>query len=167
MNVYKEFRLLIIKIINGLQADGTLTTDILLDGVIVEAPRDPSYGELATNAAMVVAKISKKDPLVIANLIKKILRSDERISKIKIVSPGFLNFSLRPSVWHKVLSHAVSNESKFGSSSVGEGKKINIEYVSANPTGPLHVGHTRGAVFGDTLANLLEFMGFQVTREFI
>ena len=166
MNIFLEFRNQIVALLEDLKSSGKLAKEISFANVIVEPPRVQSHGELATNAAMVVAKQEKKDPLIIAELISSRLYLDERIIKIKVVRPGFLNFSLKPSVWFDTLALAVHSENEFGSSMIGSGKKINIEYVSANPTGPLHVGHTRGAVFGDSLANLLEFTGFKVTREY-
>ncbi len=166
MNIYKEFRAVIIKILEDLNSEGQFTNGISFDGVIVEPPRDRTYGELATNASMVVARQVRNDPLVIADFIKNRLVLDKRVKSIKIVKPGFINFTLERSVWCQILSHAIQFGEKFGSSNIGGAKRINIEYVSANPTGPLHVGHTRGAVFGDSLANLLQFIGFEVTREY-
>ncbi len=166
MNIYREFRKKICTILENLVVEQRLAKDISLDSVIVEPPRDSSHGELATNAALVVAKISGLDPFKVAELIKKQLTFDKRVSSIQVVKPGFLNFTLKPAVWHDIVKSALKEGDKFGSSRIGAGKRINIEYVSANPTGPLHVGHTRGAVFGDSLGNLLEFMGFNVTREY-
>jgi len=166
MNVYLDFRSQIVKILEELKYDGTLADDVSFSGIIVEPPRDRSNGELSTNAAMVVAKGTKQNPFVIAECISRVLTLNEKVSSIEVVKPGFLNFSLKPSVWFDILANAFEIGDEFGSSDLGQGKKINIEYVSANPTGPLHVGHTRGAVFGDSLANLLEFTGFKVTREY-
>ena len=166
MNIYREFRKKICTILENLVVEQRLAKNISLDSVIVEPPRDSSHGELATNAALVVAKISGLDPFKVAELIKNRLTFDKRVSSIQVVKPGFLNFTLKPAVWHDIVKSALKEGDKFGSSRIGAGKRINIEYVSANPTGPLHVGHTRGAVFGDSLGNLLEFMGFNVTREY-
>ena len=166
MNIYLDFRNQIVKILEDLKYDGTLADDVSFSGIIVEPPRDRSNGELSTNAAMVVAKGTKQNPFVIAECISRVLTLNEKVSSIEVVKPGFLNFSLKPSVWFDILANAFEIGDEFGSSDLGQGKKINIEYVSANPTGPLHVGHTRGAVFGDSLANLLEFTGFKVTREY-
>ena len=166
MNIYKEFRVKIIEVLEDLKNNGTLSKEISFRNVIVEPPRDRSHGELATNAAMVVAKQAQQNPLTTAELLRNNLILDERVNSISVVNPGFLNFTLNPLVWYKIFNCAVKFETKFGSSNIGRGKTVNIEYVSANPTGPLHVGHTRGAVFGDTLANLLQFIGFQVTREY-
>ena len=166
MNIFLDLRNQVLKILENLKHDGILTDEVSFDSVIVEPPRDRSNGELSTNAAMVVAKNTKHNPFVIAEHISKALALNEQIILIKVVKPGFLNFSLKPSVWLGILTHAFQLGDKFGSSNLGKEKKINVEYVSANPTGPLHVGHTRGAVFGDSLANLLEFTGFKVTREY-
>ena len=166
MNIYLDFRNQIVKILEDLKYDGTLADDVSFNGIIVEPPRDRSNGELSTNAAMVVAKGTKQNPFEIAECISRVLTLNEKVSSIEVVKPGFLNFSLKPSVWLDILANAFEIGDEFGSSDLGQGKKINIEYVSANPTGPLHVGHTRGAVFGDSLANLLEFTGFKVTREY-
>ena len=166
MNIFKEFRIQIVAILKDLKGDAKLPEGTLLESIIVEPPRDRLHGELATNAAMVVAKQAKKNPIALAELIANMLALDSRIESIKVVKPGFVNFSLKPYVWHKILMSAFSTGDTFGSSDIGYGKRVNIEYVSANPTGPLHVGHTRGAVFGDSLANLLEFVGFEVTREY-
>ena len=166
MNIYLDFRNQIVKILEDLKYDGTLADDVSFSGIIVEPPRDRSNGELSTNAAMVVARGTKQNPFVIAECISRVLTLNEKVSSIEVVKPGFLNFSLKPSVWFDILANAFEIGDEFGSSDLGQGKKINIEYVSANPTGPLHVGHTRGAVFGDSLANLLEFTGFKVTREY-
>ena len=166
MNIFLEFRNQIVKILEDLKRDGTLAQEVLFHSVIVEPPRDRSNGELSTNAAMVVVKGTKHKPFLIAELISRSLAADKRISSIGVVKPGFINFSLDPLVWRDILAHAYKVGDKFGSSNLGRDKKINVEFVSANPTGPLHVGHTRGAVFGDSLANLLEFTGFKVTREY-
>ena len=166
MNIFLDFRNQIVKVLDDLKRDGTLADETVFDSVTVEPPRDRSRGELSTNAAMVVSKGIDHDPFVIAELISRVLVLDKKIKSIEIVKPGFLNFSLKPSVWLDILAYAFQIGPKFGSSNLGQEKKINVEYVSANPTGPLHVGHTRGAVFGDSLANLLEFTGFKVTREY-
>ena len=166
MNIYREFRKDICAVLEGLMVEGKLAKDISLDSVNVEPPRDRLHGELATNAAMVVAKSSGLNPFEVAELISKRLTVDKRVSSIKVMKPGFLNFTLKPSVWHDIVKSALNEAEQFGSSKIGVGKRINIEYVSANPTGPLHVGHTRGAVFGDSLGNLLAFLGFNVTREY-
>ena len=166
MNIFLDYRNQILTILENLKREGILTNKVSFDSVIVEPPRNRSNGELSTNAAMVVAKGTKHNPFVIAEHISRALTLNNQVLSIEVVKPGFLNFSLKPSVWFGILAHAFQLGDKFGSSNLGQDKKINVEYVSANPTGPLHVGHTRGAVFGDSLANLLEFTGFKVTREY-
>ncbi len=121
---------------------------------------------MATNAAMVFAKDAGKKPRELAEKYAEALRSDDLFAKVDIAGPGFINLTLKPSAWTDVLREAVRLGSDYGKSDIGHGAPVNVEYVSANPTGPMHVGHGRGAVFGDALANLLEFTGFKVTREY-
>ena len=134
--------------------------------VLVEPPRDPSHGDMATNAAMVLAKDAGKKPRELAEAIAEELRRSDFIQRADIAGPGFINLTLKSSVWADVLRAAIRAGSKYGKSDIGGGRKVNVEYVSANPTGPMHVGHCRGAVFGDALASLLAFSGFDVTREY-
>jgi arginyl-tRNA synthetase len=121
---------------------------------------------MATNAAMVFAKDAGKKPREIAEKFAEALHRDDLVAKVEIAGPGFINLTLKPSAWTSVLREAVRSGSQYGKSDIGRGGAVNVEYVSANPTGPMHVGHGRGAVFGDALANLLEFTGFKVTREY-
>jgi arginyl-tRNA synthetase len=134
--------------------------------VAVEPPRDPAHGDMATNAAMVLAKPAKKKPRDIAEALAAHLAQDDRITSAEVAGPGFLNLRLAPSVWQGVLGSVLADGTAYGKSELGQGKRVNVEYVSANPTGPLHVGHTRGAVFGDALASLLAYAGYDVTREY-
>jgi arginyl-tRNA synthetase len=134
--------------------------------VQVEPPRDSSHGDIATNAAMVLAKSAGRNPLELANAIAKELRKDETITNAQVVPPGFINLRMNRGVWGQELRRAVTAGINYGRSDIGQGELVNVEYVSANPTGPMHVGHCRGAVFGDALANLLAFTGFSVTREY-
>jgi arginyl-tRNA synthetase len=134
--------------------------------VSVEPPRDPSHGDIATNAAMVLAKGAGKNPRELAQSIAAVLRTDETIAKVDVAGPGFINMTLKPVVWVQELRRAVATGADYGASGLGGGTPVNVEYVSANPTGPMHIGHCRGAVFGDALANLLEFTGYKVTREY-
>src|SRR4051812_9632291 len=133
--------------------------------IVVEPPRGASHGELATNAAMVLAKQARKKPGELAREIIGKLGGDDLFAAMEVAGPGFINFTLKPAVWVEALRTALA-AADYGRSDVGQGTSINVEYVSANPTGPMHVGHCRGAVFGDALANLLAFTGFQVTREY-
>jgi arginyl-tRNA synthetase len=145
---------------------GYLPAGIDLSRITVEPPRDASHGDMATNAAMVFAKDAGKKPREIAEKFAETLLSDDLLAKVEIAGPGFINLTLKPAAWTGVLREAVRFGSQYGKSDIGHGAAVNVEYVSANPTGPMHVGHGRGAVFGDALANLLEFTGFKVTREY-
>ena len=166
MNIFSEYRVKILDVLDDLTREGVLEKEISFENVIVEPLRNRSHGELATNAALVVAKLAKKNPIFIAEAISRILSKDKKIQFIEVVKPGFINFGLKQSAWLHLLKDAFFQGSDFGKSNIGKGKKVNVEYVSANPTGPLHVGHTRGAGFGDALASLLKFTGFEVTREY-
>ncbi len=166
MNIFAEIRTSLIETLDAMVADGELPSGLSWGNVAVEPPRDAAHGDMATNAAMVLAKGAGKTPRVIADSLAKRLTSDPRIAVVEIAGPGFLNLRLHPDVWHDVVAEAIDSGTTFGHSGMGAGVKINVEYVSANPTGPLHVGHTRGAVFGDALASLLAFAGYNVTREY-
>jgi len=137
-----------------------------LGRVLVEPPRDPTHGDMATNAAMVLAKDAGKKPRELAEAIAETLRADDIVAKVDVAGPGFINLTLKPHVWANELRRVLIGVGAYGRSDLGQGEKVNVEYVSVNPTGPLHVGHGRGAVFGDALANLLAFSGYDVTREY-
>ena len=145
---------------------GVLGPDADLSRVLVEPPRDPSHGDLATNAAMVLAKDARQKPRELAEKIADALRNDDLVAKAEVAGAGFINLTLKPHVWGEELRVVLAAGADYGRSDIGKGEKVNVEYVSANPTGPMHVGHGRGAVFGDALANLLAFAGFAVTREY-
>src|SRR5579862_3233478 len=134
--------------------------------VTVEPPRDPSHGDIATNAAMVLAKDAGKKPRELAEAIADKLRAEPLVAKVDVAGAGFINLALKPDAWIDALRGAVQLGKQYGASDIGHGEPVNVEYVSANPTGPMHVGHCRGAVFGDALANLLAFTGAKVTREY-
>jgi arginyl-tRNA synthetase len=136
-----------------------------LSRVVVEPPRDAAHGDMATNAAMVLAKEAGKKPRELAELIAEKLRADDLIAKVDVAGPGFINLALKPDAWADTLRSAIKAGADYGRGGAG-GEPVNVEYVSANPTGPMHVGHGRGAVFGDALANLLAFTGHKVTREY-
>lgn len=161
MNVFADFHARIIEAVKMLEL-----TEVDFSRVVVEPPRDPSHGDLATNAAMVLAKAAGLKPRDLAERIAAQLNADPDIVATEVAGPGFLNLRLSAAFWQSHLRMILSEEMRFGSSKAGAGRKINVEYVSANPTGPMHVGHCRGAVVGDTLANLLSFAGFDVTREY-
>src|SRR3979490_112716 len=128
--------------------------------VVVEPPRDASHGDMATNAAMVLAKEAKAKPRELADKIAEKLRADDLIASVDVAGPGFINLTLKPQVWADALRTVLREGAAYGKSALGNAQKVNVEYVSANPTGPLHVGHCRGAVFGDALASLLQFAGY-------
>ena len=166
MNLFSEIRALVLAALEKMTADGELPTGLSFDAVAVEPPRDPLHGDMATNAAMVLAKPSGRKPREIADVLAAALRQDMRITAADVAGPGFLNLRLAPEVWQSLVKDVLEHGQSFGRSSVGAGQRVNVEYVSANPTGPLHVGHTRGAVFGDALASLLDYAGYAVTREY-
>ena len=151
---------------DSLIAAGELPVGIDQSRMVVEPPRDPGHGDMATNAAMVLAKDAAKKPRQLAEAIAAKLQSDPLIARIEVAGPGFINLILHPQAWIEELRTVIDAGLDYGRSDVGHGEAVNVEYVSANPTGPMHVGHCRGAVFGDALANLLVVSGFKVTREY-
>jgi arginyl-tRNA synthetase len=150
----------------ALIADGVLPAGIDQSRIVVEPPRESAHGDMATNAAMVLAKGAGSKPRALAEAIAAKLRRDDVVARAEVAGPGFINLTLRPAAWIGALRAILAAGKKYGRSDVGRGVAVNVEYVSANPTGPMHVGHCRGAVFGDALANLLAFTGFNVTREY-
>jgi len=150
----------------ALVADGVLPGGIEHSRIALEPSREAAHGDLATNAAMVLAKDAGRKPRELAAEIGEKLRTDSLFAKVEVAGPGFINLTLTPAAWVEALRVLLAAGSDYGRSNAGQGAAVNVEYVSANPTGPLHVGHGRGAVFGDALANLLAFAGFQVTREY-
>jgi len=166
MNLFADIRALVIDCLGDMVADGTLPADLSFDNVTAEPPRDAAHGDMATNAAMVLAKPAKAKPRDIAEALAAKLMADPRIVSAEVAGPGFLNLRLDPAIWQGLIGAVLEQGADFGRSNLGAGLKVNVEYVSANPTGPLHVGHTRGAVFGDALASLLDFAGYDVTREY-
>ncbi len=166
MNLFADIHTLVLEALAQMQTDGSLPADLDFRNVTVEPPRDALHGDMATNAAMVLAKAAHMKPRDIADTLAVKLAADPRITTADVAGPGFLNLRLDPKVWLSVIPKALEKVADFGRSTMGGGKRVNVEFVSANPTGPLHVGHTRGAVFGDALASLLDFAGFDVTREY-
>src|SRR5215208_6707576 len=166
MNIFGLFEKRVADALARLAQDGRIPSGLDVSRVVVEPPRDPSHGDLATNAAMVLAKEARMNPRALAELLVADLQDDPRVIKVEIAGPGFINIRLAPSVLHEVLRAVVVDSNGFGRSGQGAGSSVNVEYVSANPTGPMHVGHCRGAVFGDALASLLAFAGYDVTREY-
>mgnify|MGYP000672215029 FL=1 len=166
MNLFADIRSLVLSTLDTLVADGFLPEGLSFDAITVEPPRDAAHGDMATNAAMVLAKPARMKPRDIAEKLAEKLGEDPRITAADVAGPGFLNLRLSAAVWQGVVGAVLGQGTDFGRGDLGQGKRVNVEYVSANPTGPLHVGHTRGAVFGDALASLLDFAGFDVTREY-
>jgi arginyl-tRNA synthetase len=164
-NIYVDMLDRVRRANDALIAAGVLPAGIDQSRISVEPPRDPTHGDMATNAAMVLAKDAGKKPRDLAQAIAEKLRSDPLIGSVEVAGPGFINITLKLAAWIETLRIAVRLGPRYGRSEVG-GSPVNVEYVSANPTGPMHVGHCRGAVFGDALANLLVFTGFKVTREY-
>jgi len=166
MNLFDDIRSAVLTSLEAMQTQGVLPADLDFANVAVEPPRDAAHGDMATNAAMVLAKPAKMKPRDIADALATHLTSDPRIEAVDVAGPGFLNMRLSSALWQGVIGAVLDQGADFGRSDMGQGKKVNVEYVSANPTGPLHVGHTRGAVFGDALASLLDYAGYTVTREY-
>ena len=166
MNALATIEARIAAALDALKADGTLPADIDTTIVDLEPTREAAHGDLASNAAMVLAKSARKKPRDIAEALKALLETDPLVTKADVAGPGFLNLTLAPSAWQAVIAEVLAKGPGYGRADLGRGEAINVEYVSANPTGPMHVGHCRGAVVGDALANLLAFAGWKVTREY-
>jgi len=166
MNVFAEVEGKVLAALGALVKEGRLPAGLDLSAVAVEQPRDPAHGDLACNAAMVLAKAARMKPRDIAEALAAALASDPDVVSAEVAGPGFLNLRLRAAFWHGVVSSIIAAGERYGASDLGAHERTNVEYVSANPTGPMHVGHCRGAVFGDALANLLQLAGYDVTREY-
>src|ERR1700732_2808502 len=150
----------------ALAAEGGWPASVDLSRVVVEPPRDAAHGDMATNAAMVLAKEARSKPRDLAEKIAARLRADDLIASVDVAGPGFINLTLKAQAWPDALRTVLREGAGYGKSAIGAAEKVNVEYVSANPTGPMHVGHCRGAVFGDALASLLDFAGYDVVREY-
>ncbi len=159
MNIFAIFEDRIRGTLDELRADGVLPDDVNIAGFAVEPPREAAHGDLATNAAMVLAKPARKNPKELAAQIAERLAQTPDVEKAEVAGPGFINLTLKREFWPGILRDVLEQGKAYGRSNIGAGEPVNVEYVSANPTGPIHVGHTRGAVFGDALANLLDFAG--------
>ena len=166
MNLFADIRELVVAELEALMASGVLPSGLDLAGVAVEPPRDAGHGEMATNAAMVLAKPAGMQPRAIADALAGRLMADPRVAGADVAGPGFLNLRLQPSAWQGLVRDVLERGAGYGRSSLGQGRRVNVEFVSANPTGPMHVAHARGAVVGDALASLLDFAGYAVTREY-
>jgi arginyl-tRNA synthetase len=166
VTVFSQFSSVVNAILDRLEAAGTIAAGLDRSNIAVEPPRDPAHGDLAINAAMVLAKPAGMKPRDLAELIAAELAKDANVSAVEIAGPGFLNLRLAPSIWLNELLEIAAIGDDYGKSNIGQGSIVNVEYVSANPTGPMHMGHCRGAVVGDALATLLEFSGHKVIREY-
>jgi arginyl-tRNA synthetase len=166
MNLFAEIRSLVTASLDALVTEGVLPQGLDYAQVAVEPPRDAAHGDMATNAAMVLAKPAGMQPRAIAEALAARLAVDPRVTGAEVAGPGFLNLRLSPVVWQSVVKAALVEGTGFGKSTLGQGKRVNVEFVSANPTGPMHVGHVRGAVVGDALSRLLAYAGWDVTREY-
>ncbi|WP_420409535.1 arginine--tRNA ligase [Hoeflea sp.] len=166
MNVFKDFEARIRKAVQALDVVKEKANAVDFSRLAVEPPRDPAHGDISTNAAMVLSKPLGLNPRALAEQIAAQFAADEDVTETSVAGPGFLNFRLTPAFWHRLVADIVQKGPDFGRSQLGDGRKVNVEYVSANPTGPMHVGHCRGAVVGDALANLLTFTGYQVSKEY-
>ena len=164
--LYAHFAARIDAVLDALQMEGALPPETDRSNVAVEPPRNPAHGDLATNAAMVLAKQAKSNPRALAEKIVSHLERDPDVVSLDIAGPGFINLRIEPDAWRREIAAIAEMGDAYGRSSKGGGKRVNVEYVSANPTGPMHMGHCRGAVVGDALCGLLEFAGHTVTREY-
>jgi arginyl-tRNA synthetase len=166
MNLFAHFQAVVLSAIETLMASGKLPAGLDLSRVTAEPPRDASHGDVATNAAMVLAKPAAMAPRAIADMLVPLLAANEDVISASAAGPGFINIKLMDAFWPRVLKAALAAGEGYGASQIGVGQKVNVEYVSANPTGPLHVGHCRGAIFGDALASLLVLAGYEVIKEY-
>ena len=166
MNIFSEFRSRIVDDISALAAEGIVPGDLDLARVAVDVPRDSAFGDLSTNAAMVLAKPAGMKPRDLAELLVDKLGQAAGVSSAEVAGPGFINIRLDDGVWRRCLADILRVGKSYGDSDIGGGEPVNVEFVSANPTGPLHIGHARGSVFGDVLASLLNKAGYAVTREY-
>jgi arginyl-tRNA synthetase len=166
MDVFAGFHGRVLAAVQQLKHDGVVPQDASIEGITLEPPKDASHGDLATNAAMVLAKAAGVSPRALAERLTPLIAVDPHIDKVEIAGPGFINLTLTQAFWPSVLRMVLEQGTSYGRSAIGKGEAVNVEYVSTNPTGPIHIGHCRGAVFGDALANLLASTGFAVTREY-
>ena len=166
MSLYAQYSALLDGVLDDLVSEGALPAGLDRRNVTVEPPRDPSHGDLATNVAMVLAKAAGTNPRALADTIKGKLEALPPVTSVEVAGPGFINLRLNADAWCDELRTILREADAYGVSSIGANERVNVEYVSANPTGPLHMGHCRGAVVGDSLARLLEAAGFRVTKEY-
>ena len=167
MNIFADFTARVGKAIEALGLKDKEGGALDLSRITVEPPRDASHGDLATNAAMVLAKPTGQNPRTLAERLVAALKNDPAVVSAEVAGPGLVNLKLTDAYWHNLLHGVIAAGGDYGRSALGAGRSVNVEYVSANPTGPMHVGHCRGAVVGDTLANLLAFAGYSVVKEYV
>ena len=166
MNIFSRFRSEIERIIQDLALEGEIPPDLPVDRIAVEPPRDPAHGDISSNVAMVLAKAAGRKPRELAESVARGLASNRHVADVGIAGPGFVNIRVTAELWHDCVRNILEEGLQYGNSDLGAGQSVNVEYVSANPTGPMHVGHARGAVIGDVLASLLVKAGYDVTREY-
>ncbi len=166
MNVFKEFRDTVAAAVAALEKRGELPPELDLERISVEPPRDSAHGHMATNAALVLARQARRKPLELAALLQREIEAAPEIVEVQVAPPGFINVRLSDDLWRRQIPAVLRAGADYGRCDLGRGRPVNDEYCSANPTGPLHVGHGRGTVYGDSLANLLDFAGYRVTREY-
>ncbi|MGR6430968.1 arginine--tRNA ligase [Rhizobium sp. PAMB 3174] len=166
MNLFSDFDKRIKKALEEIDIVSEKRSEVDLSRITVEPPRDSAHGDVATNAAMVLAKPLGTNPRAFADILIAKLKEDPDVTEISVAGPGFINIRLSTGYWQRLLASMIALGEDYGRSTMGEGRKVNVEYVSANPTGPMHVGHCRGAVVGDALANLLAYAGYAVEKEY-
>ena len=166
MNLFTDFDARIKTALEQIDLVKEKRSEVDFGRIAIEPPRDPSHGDVATNAAMVLAKPLGTNPRALAEIITEKLKEDADVADVSVAGPGFINIRLSVGYWQRLLASMIEAGTDYGRSTIGAGKRVNVEYVSANPTGPMHVGHCRGAVVGDALANLLSFAGFDVVKEY-
>ncbi|MEQ1578544.1 MAG: arginine--tRNA ligase [Hyphomicrobium sp.] len=166
MNVFADVEARIRSALDALVTDGVLPSGLDMPKVAADVPNDISHGDFACSVALALAKQAKMKPRDIAEALAAKLGTDKDFAKIEVAGPGFVNMTMQPAFWHKLITFVLKDGKVYGRNGLGKSERVNVEYVSANPTGPMHVGHCRGAVLGDSLANLLSFAGFDVTREY-
>ncbi|MEK1895898.1 MAG: arginine--tRNA ligase [Rhizobium sp.] len=166
MNLFTDFDARIKTALEQIDLVKEKRSEVDFGRIAIEPPRDPSHGDVATNAAMVLAKPLGTNPRALAEIITAKLKEDADVADVSVAGPGFINIKLSVGYWQRLLASMIEAGTDYGRSALGAGKRVNVEYVSANPTGPMHVGHCRGAVVGDALANLLSFAGFDVVKEY-
>jgi len=166
MNIYKKIKTDLITILKKIGKNFNVEDESIFDRISVENPKEEKYGDISTNSAMVLCKVFKKNPRELAGLIVEEIKKLSYVEKVEIAGAGFINMTLKQNFWHEILDEILKADEEYGNSDLGNNEKVNVEYVSVNPTGPLHVGHTRGAIFGDVLANILKKVGYDVTKEY-